>query len=276
MHWPDRGDGLFETGAPDQRVRTILRFRVEITFIQCERLSAAEENFAIDDDGVGAAAVRAINEICNWIVNRLPLRAHDVEQRDIGLLAEFKRTKVLVPLHAARTVDRQHLNCRLGAKHLGVEARFMQSTNNEKGLPNRIQVVARHGRIRAQRHGKTELEHFGRLPVADIAHGLMHGRAWRERNLHIPLFQHVQLLCIHPAHVEQQHVVSEQPQLFQPSDISHAVFQMRSDGFIAILAGMTDDADTTLLSEPAQSAQEVVRTCDRYANGEPGLEAAVQ
>ena len=70
MHWPDRGDGLFETGAPDQRLRPILRFRVEIVFIQCEHLPAAQEDFAIDYNGVDAAAVRAINEVCNWIVNR--------------------------------------------------------------------------------------------------------------------------------------------------------------------------------------------------------------
>src|ERR1700730_17955790 len=82
--------------------------------------------------------------------------------------------------------------------------------------------------------------------------------------------------CIHPAHMEQQHIWPEQSQFFEPSDIAHTVLQMRGDGFVAILTGVTDDANTALLSKLTQSAQQVVRHCDRYADREPGLQAAVQ
>jgi hypothetical protein len=87
-------------------------------------------------------------------VNRLPFRPPDVEQRDIGLIADFERTEILVPVHAAGTVDCQHLDRRFGTKHLGVETSLVQSANDQKGLPNRIEIVARHGRIRPQRHGQ--------------------------------------------------------------------------------------------------------------------------
>ena len=86
----------------------------------------------------------------------------------------------------------------------------------------------------------------------------------------------MQFFCVHPAHVEQQQIGSEQAQFFQPGDIAHPVFQMRSDGFIAILTSMTDDADAALLSELAQPVQQVVGAGDRDANREPGLQAAVQ
>src|SRR6516164_405376 len=76
--------------------------------------------------------------------------------------------------------------------------------------------------------------------------------------------------------MEQQQVWPKQPQFFEPSDVAHAVLQMRGDGFVAILTGVADDADTALLSKLSQSAQQVVRHCDRYADREPGLQAAVQ
>jgi hypothetical protein len=40
---------------------------------------------------------------------------------DVGFLADFERAEIPVPLHAPGTVDRQHLDRRLGAKHLGAE-----------------------------------------------------------------------------------------------------------------------------------------------------------
>src|SRR2546428_548921 len=98
MHRPYRGYGLFEAGAPDQRGRPILRFLVQIVFVQREQLPAAHENPAIDDDRIGAAAVRAINQVCNRVVNRLPVGPPDVEQRDIGLLADVEPTGILVPV----------------------------------------------------------------------------------------------------------------------------------------------------------------------------------
>src|SRR6476661_1039346 len=131
-----------------------------------------------------------------------------------------------VSAHAPRTIDCQHLNRRLGAKHLRIEPSFMQSAHDEKRLADCVQIIARHRRIRPERQGKTELQHFWRLAVADVAHGLVHGRAGRERNLHIPLLQHVEFFCIHPSHVEQQHIWPKQSELFEPSDIAHAVLQM--------------------------------------------------
>src|SRR5215207_1263419 len=76
--------------------------------------------------------------------------------------------------------------------------------------------------------------------------------------------------------MEQQHIWPEQSQCFEASDIAHAVFQVRGDGFVAILAGVTDNADAALLGKLTQSAQQVIRHCDRYADREPGLQAAVQ
>ena len=66
--------------------------------VEREHLAAAHENPAVDNDGVGAAAVRAIDEVGNGIVNGLPLGPHDVEQRNVGFLADFKRAEVLAPL----------------------------------------------------------------------------------------------------------------------------------------------------------------------------------
>src|SRR6476660_7633828 len=51
---------------------------------------------------------------------------------------------------------------------------------------------------------------------------------------------------------------------------------MRGDGFVAILAGMADDADTALLGEPTQSVQPVIRACDLYADRVRVLQAAVE
>jgi hypothetical protein len=69
MRRPDRGHGLFEASAADQRCRAVLRFLVEIVFVECEHLAAAHENLAVDDDGVGATAVRAIDEKLNKEIN---------------------------------------------------------------------------------------------------------------------------------------------------------------------------------------------------------------
>src|ERR1700730_17683990 len=76
--------------------------------------------------------------------------------------------------------------------------------------------------------------------------------------------------------MEQQHIWPEQPQFFEPGDIAHAVLQMRGDSFVAILTGVTDDADATLLSKLTQPAQQDGRYSERYADREPGLQAAVQ
>src|SRR4051794_4624417 len=105
VHWPYRGYGLFETGAPDQRGRPILRFLVQIVFVEREHLAAAHEDPAIDYDGVGASAMSAIDQVGNRIVNGLPLGPHDVEQRDVGFLADFERAEIPVPLHAPGAVN---------------------------------------------------------------------------------------------------------------------------------------------------------------------------
>ena len=122
-----------------------MRFLVQIVFVECEHLAAAHENLAINNHGVGASAMCAIDEICNWIVNGLPLGPHDVEEGDVGFLSDFERAEFPVPLHAPRAVDRQHLDRRLGAKYLGIEASFMQAAHDQKRLPDRVQIVARHG-----------------------------------------------------------------------------------------------------------------------------------
>src|ERR1700730_17558458 len=150
MHGPDRRHDLFEAGAPDQRLGPILRLRVEVVLVEREHLAAAHEDFAVDNDSVGAAPVRAINQVGNGIVNGLPFRPHDVEERDVGLLLHLQRAEIRVPLHAARTIDGEHLDRGLGTKHLGIKARFMQAADDEEGLPYRIEIVARHGRIRAK------------------------------------------------------------------------------------------------------------------------------
>ena len=152
----------------------------------------------------------------------------------------------------------------------------MQPPDNQERLPNRIEVIARHGRIRTQRQRQAEFKHFGSLAVADIAHGLVHGRARSERDFHVPFLQHMQLLGIYPAHVEQQHVGTEQTKLLKAGNITHAVFKMRGDGLVPVFASMADDSDTAFLGELAKLAEQVIRARNRNADREPSLEPTIE
>ena len=123
----------------------------------------------------------------------------------------------------------------------------------------------------AEREGQTELQHFRCLAVTDIAHGLVHCRARRERNLHVVLLEHVQLLGVDPARMEQS-ILGRSSPLLKPRNITHTVFQMRSDCFVAVLAGVADDADATFRGERAHTPQQIVGHRDGNADREPSLE----
>ena len=63
--------------------------------------------------------------------------------------------------HRARAVDGYHLHRSFGRDDLRVEPRLVESADDEEGLPDRVEEIARHGRIRTQRNGDAQLEHLG-------------------------------------------------------------------------------------------------------------------
>ena len=76
--------------------------------------------------------------------------------------------------------------------------------------------------------------------------------------------------------MKQQQVRAEQPELLEPRNVSHPVFEVRGDDFVLVLAGVSDHSDAALLCELRQAAKKVVRAGDRNPHREPGLQPAVE
>src|SRR6476660_5428610 len=109
--------------------------------VKREELAALHEYLAVHNYRVGAAAMRAINQVCDGVVDRLPLRPHNVEDGHVGLLAHFDRSKILIPKHAARPIDGQHFDSGFWSQHFGVEACFMKASDHQERLAADIEVV---------------------------------------------------------------------------------------------------------------------------------------
>src|SRR5881227_142444 len=102
--------------------------------VKRDELAALHEYLAVHDHRVGAAAMRAIDQVSDGIVNRLPLRPHDVQNGHVGLLPYLDRSEILIPQHAPRAIDGQHFDCGFWSQYLGVKACFMKPSDDQERL----------------------------------------------------------------------------------------------------------------------------------------------
>ncbi len=96
-HRPRSGSDLSEPRALGERSRAIPGFLIKVKLVEREHLLVAHETFAVDEDGVRRAAMRAVDQVRYRIVNRLPFRSHDIEDGDVRFFPGLERTKVIVP-----------------------------------------------------------------------------------------------------------------------------------------------------------------------------------
>src|SRR4051794_25161437 len=99
--------------------------------VKREELAILHEHPTVHDYRVGAAAMRAIDQVCDGIVDRLPLRSHDIKDRHVGLLPYFDRSEIPIPKHAAGAIDGQHFDCGFWSQYFGVEARFVKPADTK-------------------------------------------------------------------------------------------------------------------------------------------------